>query len=54
MWERAGYPEMTDELLVALRKEGRLKPTATQKGSEPIKLKMTANCTYLIIVRKEV
>ena len=54
MWERAGCPEMTDELLVALRKEGRLKPTATQKGSEPIKLKMTANCTYLIIVRKEV
>ena len=52
MWERAGCPEMNEELLVALREEGKLKPTSVQKGSEPLKLKLTPNCTYLITVRK--
>ena len=52
MWEREGCPEMTEELLKALREEGRLKPTRVQKGSEPLKLKLTSNCTYLITIRK--
>ena len=50
MWERAGKPEMTDELLRELRAEGKLKPTRIQKGSEPVTLKLTPNCTYLITV----
>ena len=41
-----------EELLKALREEGRLKPTSVQKGSEPLTLKLTSNCTYLITVRK--
>ena len=52
MWERAGKPEMTEDMLRELRKEGRLKATATQSGSEPITLKLTPNCTYLITVTK--
>ncbi len=52
MWERAGKPEMTEDMLKALRKEGRLKPVRVQKGSEPLTLKLTANCTYLITVTK--
>ena len=53
MWERAGKPEeMTEEMLKALREEGKLKPTSTQKGSEPLQLKLTPNCTYLIMVTK--
>ena len=52
MWEREGCSEMTEELLKALREEGRLKPTSVQKGSEPLTLKLTSNCTYLITVRK--
>lgn len=52
MWERAGEPEMTKELLQALREEGKLKPLRLQKGSEPIVLTLTANCTYLITVTK--
>ena len=50
MWERAGKPEMTDELLTALRKEGVLKPLFVQKGSEPISLTLTPNATVLIAV----
>ena len=50
MWERTGKPEMTDDMLKALREEGRLKPTGIKKGSEPITLKLTPNCTYLITV----
>lgn len=49
-WERAGKPEMTSELLATLRNEGKLKPIGTQSGSEPLYLKLTANCTYLITV----
>ena len=52
MWERAGKPEMTEDMLKALREEGRLKPTSVQKGSEPLTLKLTSNCTYLITVTK--
>ena len=52
MWERAGKPEMSEEMLKALREEGKLKPTSTQKGSEPLQLKLTPNCTYLIMVTK--
>lgn len=50
MWERAGKPEMTDEMLKKLRAEGKLKPTRVQKGSEPIMLTLTPNATYLVTV----
>lgn len=50
MWERAGKPEMTDEMLKKLRAEGRLKPVKVQKGSEPITLTLTSNATYLVTV----
>ena len=52
MWERAGKSEMTEELLRALREEGKLKPVKIQNGSEPLTVKMTPNCTYLITVKK--
>ena len=52
MWERAGKPEMTDEMIKALRAEGILTPTRVQSGSEPLYLSLTANCTYLITVTK--
>ena len=51
MWERAGKPEMTDELLRQLRAEGKLKPMTVQKGNEPISVKLTPNATYLILVK---
>lgn len=50
MWERAGKPEMSDELLCALRAEGKLTPTKVQNGGEPLSLRLTPNCTYLITV----
>jgi len=52
MWERAGKPEMTEDMLNALREEGKLKPTGVQKGSKPLTLKLTPNCTYLITITK--
>lgn len=52
MWERAGSPEMTEDMLKALREEGRLKPVKTQDGSEPLTLRLTPNATYLITVEK--
>ena len=50
MWERAGKPEISGDMLKALRDEGRLKPKCVQKGSEPLILDLTSNCTYLITV----
>ena len=52
MWERAGKPEMTEDMIKSLREEGRLKPVRVQAGSEPLTLKLSANCTYLITVTK--
>ena len=52
MWERAGKPEMTEEMLKALGEEGILKPVKVQKGDEPLSLSLTPNCTYLITVTK--
>ncbi len=50
MWERAGMPEMDEELLKTLRTEGKLKAVRIQKGSEEIKLKLIPNASYLITV----
>ena len=50
MWERAGKPEMTEDMLKALREEGKLKPVKIQKGDDPLVLSLTPNCTYLITV----
>ena len=50
MWERAGKPEMTADMLKALREEGKLKPVKIQKGDDPLVLSLTPNCTYLITV----
>lgn len=52
MWECMGQPEMTEDVLKALREEGNLKPVGVQKGSEPLNLELTANATYLITVTK--
>lgn len=52
-WERAGSPPIEGEVLQALREEGRLKPVLVQKGSEPLKLHLTPNATYLITVGKK-
>lgn len=50
MWERAAKPDLTEEMLLALREEGNLKPVSVQAGSAPITLKLTPNCTYLLTV----
>lgn len=50
MWERAGKPDIDEDMIRALRKEGCLNPIRTQKGTEPITLKLTPNCTYLLTV----
>ena len=53
-WERAGKPEMTDELLEQLREEGRLKPVAELVADgNSIPLPLTANATFLITVQEE-
>ena len=51
-WERAGKPEIEGEFLKQLRDEGRLLPIKTQKGSEPISLRLSGNATYLITVKE--
>ena len=51
-WERLGFPEMTDDMIKALREEGKPKPVKVQSGSKPLILKLTSNCTYLITVTK--
>ena len=33
-----------------LREEGKIKPLYKQSGKAPLKLRLTANCTYLILV----
>ena len=50
LYQNLGIGTPTDEELKLLREEGRLKPVKIQKGSEPIALNLTANCTYLITV----
>ncbi|MBQ8357495.1 MAG: hypothetical protein IJX39_06765 [Clostridia bacterium] len=52
MWQRAGSPEMTEELLKQLREEGKLKPVWVQKGSEKLTLELSANATYLILAHE--
>ena len=50
-WERAGKPEMTDELLAQLREEGKMKPVSTftaEKNS--VTLDLTPNATFLVTV----
>ena len=50
-WERAGKPEMTDELLRELRAEGKMKPVASFiAGADSISLDFTPNATYLVLV----
>ena len=41
---------MTEALLKELRAEGLLKPLKVHSGSEPIRLKLTPNATYLVTV----
>lgn len=48
LYQRLGLDDPTAEQLQMLRDEGRLKPVKVQKGSEPLSLKLTANCTYFI------
>jgi len=48
--EKLGIVTPTDEQIKLLREEGNLKPVKVQKGSEPLKLHLSANSTYLITV----
>ena len=52
LYQKMGIDKPTPEELRLLREEGRLKPTAVQSGAEPLTLKLTPNCTYLITVTK--
>jgi ribosomal protein S25 len=52
LYQRLGIKNSpSEEELRLLREEGKLKPLYKQSGKEPIKLKLTANCTYLILVK---
>lgn len=50
MFEREGMTDPTKEQIQALRREGRLKVLNVQSGNEPLDIKLTANCVYLITV----
>jgi len=50
LWEKLGIITPTPEEIKLLREEGTLKPVAVQPGNVPLKLRLTANCTYLITV----
>ena len=50
LYQKMGIETPTEEELCILREEGTLKPVAVQKGEEPLRLTLTANCTYLITV----
>ncbi len=50
MYERDGFPEMTDEMIKKLREEGQIKPLKVQTANEPINLHLSSNATYLITV----
>ena len=51
MYERMGKPEMTDELIRTLKKEGNVKPTAEFEIKENIKLRFEANAVYLVEIK---
>ena len=51
-WERAGKPEMTEELLKQLREEGKIKPISiftAEKNS--VTLDLSPNATFLVTVQ---
>ena len=48
LYERMGKETLEQDDINALREEGYLKPLKIQSGNEPITLKLTANCTYLV------
>ena len=50
LFEREKMAVPDKEQIFALRREGDLKPMIVQSGSEPLELRLTANCTYLITV----
>ena len=50
LFEREKMTVPDKEQIFALRREGNLKPMIVQSGSEPLELRLTANCTYLITV----
>lgn len=50
LFEREKMTVPDKEQIFALRREGDLKPMIVQSGSEPLELRLTANCTYLITV----
>ena len=50
LYEKMGVETPTQEQIIRLRQEGILKPVCIQKGSAPISLSLTPNCTYLVTV----
>jgi len=52
LYKKNGYSDnLTDEQIKILREEGKIKPVVVFNAEEEIKLKLTANCTYLIEVK---
>ena len=52
LYQRLGIQNPpSEEELRLLREEGRIKPRCQQSGKVPLKLKLTANCTYLILAK---
>ncbi len=50
-WERAGKPEMTEEYLVQLREEGKMKPVSVFTAeNNTVSLELTPNATFLVTV----
>ena len=48
--QKMGIDSPTSEELMTLRNEGKLKPVMLRGSNEPLALKLTPNCTYLITV----
>ena len=50
LYQQMGKTDLSEADLKLLREEGILKPFKTQRGSEPLVLTLTPNCTYFITV----
>ena len=50
LYQKMGIDSPTSEELMTLRNEGKLKPVMLRGSNEPLALKLTPNCTYLITV----
>ena len=53
LYEKLGIETPNEEQILLLREEGKLKPVLQEKYSDGVSLKLTPNCTYLIVAEDE-